>query len=619
MSVAKAALPLAHRWMAVVRSLCNHIGDIGPRGQALSISVGDTRPSLRAVPTRWSTAVFEAKVAVLRLRRGIRNIGAAAGQRLPRQAHACSGLAVAMARSPLWSDLLVAESQHQLGKVQNLRRAAAILDGVVIPGGRVFSFWRQLGRASRARGFVAGRMLQQGCVVPAVGGGLCQLSNALYDVALQAGCEIVERHAHSRRVPGSAAAQGRDATVAWNYVDLRFRPVRTVRLSVRLTADELVVGLHGEAGRERARPDAPGGDDRALAQSCDACAQTGCFRHGRVPWGGAGRQAILVDEAWPEFIRHLAGLRQGHGSIGVPLPDIPGRPARYAWATAGFAHVGTAGTATLRRSLALRRATPGAGQRRAEADGAARMARGLAPLLTAEVTSLWVAQSYLPTLWRDGHLGGRRFSVLMTRLPMHALQARLDAAFAAHPGRATLADFRADPDLVRWEAEALAQADAVATPHSEIAALFPGRVVHLEWCLPSPAIPTREGAAPWRIAFPGPTLARKGAYEVRAAARSLGLEVLLLGADLEGPGFWDGVRTSRPDPASPPFGWLRDVMAVVQPALVEQQPRRLLAALAAGVPVLASPACGLDGLVIIPVAPLDAAGLMDRLASMRPG
>lgn len=94
--------------------------------------------------------------------------------------------------------------------------------------------------------------------------------------------------------------------------------------------------------------------------------------------------------------------------------------------------------------------------------------------------------------------------------------------------------------------------------------------------------------------------------------------MLLLGAELEGPGFWDGVRTCRPDPPVGPFSRCRDVIAVVQPALVEQQPRRLLAALAAGVPVLAMPICGLDGLGVISVAPLDAAGLADRLGSMRP-
>ena len=62
-------------------------------------------------------------------------------------------------------------------------------------------------------GFVAGRELREGCMVSSIGGGLCQLSNALYAAALEAGCEIVERHAHSKVVPGSLAERGLDATV----------------------------------------------------------------------------------------------------------------------------------------------------------------------------------------------------------------------------------------------------------------------------------------------------------------------------------------------------------------------------------------------------------------------
>ena len=93
----------------------------------------------------------------------------------------------------------------------------------MVPAGETFSFWKQVGRATRRRGFVAGRELREGCLVANIGGGLCQLSNALYEAALAAGFEIVERHAHSRRVPGSRAALQRDATVFWNYVDLRFR------------------------------------------------------------------------------------------------------------------------------------------------------------------------------------------------------------------------------------------------------------------------------------------------------------------------------------------------------------------------------------------------------------
>lgn len=82
-------------------------------------------------------------------------------------------------RSPLWTTESLVERSLQLGKVQNLRVATALLTGVAIPANQVFSFWRQLGRASRRKGFVEGRELREGCMIPALGGGLCQLSNAL--------------------------------------------------------------------------------------------------------------------------------------------------------------------------------------------------------------------------------------------------------------------------------------------------------------------------------------------------------------------------------------------------------------------------------------------------------
>ena len=253
------------------------------------------------------------------------------------------------------------------------------------------------------------------------------------------------------------------------------------------------------------------------------------------------------------------------------------------------------------------------GDPRLVADG---IARSLGRLLAPEATRAWVAQSYLPYLWRDGQLGGRRFSVLMTRPPMAVLHARLDAAHAAHPDRATLADFRAAPELAGWEAEALAAAETVATPHAAIAALFPGRAVLLDWRTPDVPRVVRPGPGGRRIAFPGPVLARKGAYEVREAALALDLEVVLLGADLEGAGFWRGVRTLRPEPGARPYAWLEGVAAVVQPALVEEQPRRLLAACAAGVPVVATSACGLNGPGVTLVKPLDGACLTERLRAL---
>jgi glycosyltransferase involved in cell wall biosynthesis len=110
-------------------------------------------------------------------------------------------------------------------------------------------------------------------------------------------------------------------------------------------------------------------------------------------------------------------------------------------------------------------------------------------------------------------------------------------------------------------------------------------------------------------------VARKGAYELREAARALGLEVVALGSELEGSEFWDGVAMRKPGPGA---NWLDGVAAVVQPAIVEERPRHLLTALAAGVPVIATRACGLasqDGVTIVPAD--DAGALIAALEKIR--
>ena len=109
---------------------------------------------------------------------------------------------------------------------------------------------RSVGRIDDG-GFVEGRELREGCIIPNIGGGLCQLSNALYDAALKANFEIVERHAHTQIVAGSLAELGRDATVFWNYVDLRFRSPAPFRIETRLDSGELVVRFLGRKGRKR--------------------------------------------------------------------------------------------------------------------------------------------------------------------------------------------------------------------------------------------------------------------------------------------------------------------------------------------------------------------------------
>ena len=428
------------------------------------------------------------------------------------------------------------------------------------------------------------------------------MSNALYDVALQANCEITERHAHSQLVPGSTAALGRDATVAWNYVDLRFRSRSPLLLRVQLERNDLVVGLFArssEATNELTDPRHDGEAVRSAATSCASCGETGCFRHETGLARAVGATAFLVDAFWPEFDSFIARRRTARDTICLPIDGRRWNRPQYGWSTEGFAKIVTAPLATLQRSWSSRRmAAQGAARQTALLSAAEKLAQRYARALTEDVTAVCVAQPLLPFLWRSGDLGGRRFSVLMTRLPMGVLQARLDAAAAGRPERATLSDFRAPRELVAAEAEALAAADAIVTPHAEIADWSGERAVRLDWVSPPPRKIDRSPRAR-RIAFPGPTVARKGAYELREAARALDLEILLLGSELEGAEFWTGLRVQHGRSSD----WLRTVAAVVQPAFVEDRPRPLLAALAAGVPVIATAACGLSarhGLTIVP-------------------
>ena len=129
------------------------------------------------------------------------------------------------------------DPQLQENKVQNLRLACPTIDGILIRPGETFSFWRCVGEATAARGYVDGMQLSRGEVVRGVGGGLCQLANLLYWMALHTPLEITERHHHSfdpfpdenRTLPF-----GSGAGVFYNYIDLRFHNPTTQTFQIRL-------------------------------------------------------------------------------------------------------------------------------------------------------------------------------------------------------------------------------------------------------------------------------------------------------------------------------------------------------------------------------------------------
>jgi hypothetical protein len=564
-------------------------------------------------PTPAKAVIFRGKTALLQINRAAKNLFDSNFKRFPVSNDLKDNPIIAESKTPLWTEAGEAEKVLLAGKVHNLRLALRQLNGIVIPTNQTFSFWAQIGRASRLKGYVAGRELREGCIIPNIGGGLCQLSNALYDAALKAGFEIIERHAHTLVVRGSLAEKGRDATVFWNYVDLRFKSSQSFCIEAKMDADNLIVRFKSE---QQAKPKQipvrlkKNSETKQEPQSCVTCGVNECFRSVETKPGqkSFGRAAFLVDEFYPEFDDYLKSAKSKDDLLVIPLDGKRFKKANYAWTTSGFGEVKQALFTTLVRSYKSRKlAAQGAARQSALLESYKSLAQSYSRHLDYDITRVFVMQNILPFLWRDGHLGGRTFDVLMTALDMVHLQERLDLAASLHPESKTLADFRADEWLLEAEAEALRYARRIITPHTEIASLFPDKSVLIDWRLPQQKLSTEaHSTRQKKIVFPASTVGRKGAYELRQALRGLDVGLVTVGPQIESADFWRGQAVEHKNGSD---DWLQDASAVVLPAFVEHKPRRLLQAIARRVPVIASTACGvenLEGVVTVPFGNVEA-------------
>lgn len=540
------------------------------------------------LPTRWEGVLFGLKAMVFRFRRAIIEWGERPPVH-PKGSSLVEGNVLGEAKALLWSQVSEAEFSLTAGKVENLRVSAGALHGVEIPEGEVFSFWRQLGRTTRSRGYTVGRELREGCMIPNVGGGLCQITGLLYQAALQAGLEVVERHGHSRLVEGSMGEENLDATVFWNYVDLRFRADFPWRLEVQLDATHLRVRVRADQGEvNETMPVEEEYVREATTGDCLTCNQTACFRHPSATAGHApsmGHSAFLLDSKWPEFDQWCSMHSRDGDRWFTPLDGARWKKANYAWTIPKKVALHHATLPVLMRSFRQRRLpAQGAVRQRALLKGDRELAEYYARRISPECRHLVVAQNLLPHLWKLGVLGGRTFDVLMTRWPMKKLVELLDDAAARHPVSSTLGDFRPDPGLMRAEDEALALAGKVVTPHRAIAARFGSRAWLLDWQLPEETMREEEGEK-GKYFLPCSPLGRKGIYELLEALEGRDVRLFVLGKAREG--------------ALPDFftqGTLQDLEsseALILPAWVEHQPRLALWALSKGIPVIASAACGL--------------------------
>ncbi|MBP1557363.1 MAG: VanW family protein [Oscillospiraceae bacterium] len=129
-------------------------------------------------------------------------------------------------KTPLLRQLKDVDMHLQHNKVRNLELATERLHGIVIQPGEIFSYWYLIGNPTRKRGYLSGMVLQNGKVTSGVGGGLCQLSNMIFWMALHSPLTVIERHRHGYDVfPDSNRTQpfGSGATCFYPHGDLMIR------------------------------------------------------------------------------------------------------------------------------------------------------------------------------------------------------------------------------------------------------------------------------------------------------------------------------------------------------------------------------------------------------------
>lgn len=144
-------------------------------------------------------------------------------------------------KTPLLRQLKDVDMYLQHNKVINLKIASKCLNGLIVHPGETFSYWKLIGKPSKFKGYVDGVILENGRYKTGIGGGLCQLSNLIYWMALHTPMEVVEIHRHSYDVfPDSNRTQpfGSGATCVYNYRDLQIYNSTSTSFQLKVYLDD---------------------------------------------------------------------------------------------------------------------------------------------------------------------------------------------------------------------------------------------------------------------------------------------------------------------------------------------------------------------------------------------
>jgi vancomycin resistance protein YoaR len=154
-------------------------------------------------------------------------------------------------------------------RIHNVQLVARLIDGALIAPNTLFSFNATTGERSAAKGFLEAPVIINGELQTGLGGGVCQVSTTVFNAAYEAGLPIESRTNHALYI--DHYPQGRDATVNYPDIDLKFRNDTGKWLLVRtfVGSSALTVKLYGKPQGRRVESEtapleetAPPGIDR---------------------------------------------------------------------------------------------------------------------------------------------------------------------------------------------------------------------------------------------------------------------------------------------------------------------------------------------------------------------